>query len=199
MKMKVASGLLALPMTIFPAMAFAHTGAGATSGFMHGFSHPISGLDHLLATIMVGVLAWQLRSRAVWLVPATFVAVIAAGGALGVAGVDVPYVEAGIALSVIVLGAAVALGIKAPTAAAVAVVGMFAVFHGHAHGVEMPEGAGGLAYALGFILATAILHAAGVGFGFLIGRAGAAYGSLIVRGAGALGAAAGIGILTGLV
>jgi urease accessory protein len=197
MKMKLASVLLVLPMAIFPAVAFAHTGLGATSGFMHGVSHPISGLDHLLAMIMVGVLAWQMGGRALWLVPATFVAVMAAGGALGVAGVDVPYVETGIALSVIVLGVAVAFGVKPPVVAAVAVVGMFAVFHGHAHGAEMPENAGGLAYALGFTLATASLHATGIGVGFLIGRA--SEGSILVRGAGALAAAAGVGILTGLV
>jgi urease accessory protein len=199
MKIKLAGGLLALLVAIFPAAALAHTGAGATSGFVHGFGHPISGIDHLLAMIMVGILAWQMGGRALWLVPTTFVAVMAIGGALGMAGVDVPFVETGIALSVIVLGAAVAFGVKPPVAAVVALVGVFAVFHGHAHGAEMPEDAGGLAYALGFMLATAALHAAGIGVGFLLGRASRTYGSFIVRGAGALAAALGAGIFAGLV
>ncbi len=199
MKMKMAGGLLALPVAIFPAAALAHTGAGATSGFLHGVGHPVSGIDHLLAMIMVGMFAWQLGGRAIWLLPATFVTVMATGGALGVAGVHVPYIETGIALSVIVLGAAVALGVKAPVAAAVAVVAVFAVFHGHAHGAEMPEDAGGLAYGLGFILATAVAHATGLGFGFVVGKADAAYGSLTVRGAGALAAALGVGIFAGIV
>jgi urease accessory protein len=110
---------------------------------MHGFEHPISGLDHILAMVMVGVFAWQLGGRALWLVPMSFVLMMAAGGALGVAGIDVPFVEVGIAFSVIVLSMGVALGIKTPVAAAMAVVGLFAIFHGHAHGAEMPEDAGG--------------------------------------------------------
>ena len=160
---------LAAVALLAPTAALAHTGVGDTSGFGHGFGHPISGMDHVLAMVMVGVFAAQLGGRALWLVPATFVAVMALGGALGAAGVDVPFVETGIALSVIVLGAVVALNVKAPVAAAMGLVGLFAVFHGHAHGAEMPEDAGGLAYAAGFMLATALLHATGLGFGVAIG------------------------------
>src|SRR5690349_16931155 len=112
-----------------PAVAFAHTGMGDTSGFVNGFGHPISGLDHILAMVMVGVFAWQLGGRALWLVPMTFVLIMAVGGALGTTGIGVPFVEIGIALSVVVLGAIVAFNVKAPIAAAMGLVGLFAVFH----------------------------------------------------------------------
>lgn len=191
--------VLALLAAMAPSVAFAHTGVGDTAGFAHGFLHPLTGLDHVLAMVMVGVFAWQLGGRALWLVPATFVALMAVGGALGVAGIGVPFVEAGIALSVIVLGAIVALRIQAPVAVAMAVVGLFAIFHGHAHGSEMPESAAGLAYGLGFMLATALLHAGGVGLGFLIGWAAERKGPIVVRTAGAAAALAGVAILAGLV
>lgn len=181
-----------------PTAAFAHTGVGGTSGFLHGFTHPISGLDHILAMAMVGLLAWQIGGRALWLVPASFLALMAAGGALGAAGFGLPFVETGIALSVVVLGALVAAGVKAPVAAAMGLVGLFALFHGHAHGAEMPENAGGLAYAAGFMLATALLHVAGLGLGFLVGRAGERHGPLAVRAAGGLAAVAGLGLLAGV-
>ncbi|EJJ29880.1 HupE/UreJ family protein [Rhizobium sp. CF142] len=199
MKSIFKSGVLALAAAALPAVAYAHTGAGETSGFMHGFSHPVSGLDHILAMVMVGVLAFQLGGRAVWAVPATFVLVMALGGALGIAGINLPFVETGIALSVIVLGAVVALNIRASTAVAMAVVGLFAVFHGHAHGAEMPENAGGAAYAAGFMIATALLHAVGLGVGFLIARFGERQGTFVVRTAGGLAAVAGVGLLTGLI
>lgn len=179
--------------------AFAHTGVGDTSGFIHGFTHPVGGLDHVLAMVTVGLFAWQLGGRALWLVPAAFVVVMATGGALGVTGIDVPYVETGIALSVLVLGAAVALGVHAPVAVAMAVVGVFAIFHGHAHGAEMPEDAAGAAYAAGFMFATALLHLAGVGAGMLIGKAGDRFGQLVMRTAGGGVVLAGVGILAGLV
>jgi len=116
-----------------PTAALAHTGVGDTSGFMHGFMHPLGGLDHQLAMILVGIFAYQLGGRALWLVPLTFVGVMAIGGLLGVAGIPVPFIELGIALSVIVLGAIVAFGVKVPVAAAMGIVGLFAIFHGHAH------------------------------------------------------------------
>lgn len=189
----------ALLTALAPSLAFAHTGVGDTLGFAHGFAHPLTGLDHVLAMVMVGVFAWQLGGRALWLVPTTFVVIMAVGGALGVAGIGVPFVEAGIALSVIVLGAVVALGVRPPVAVAMAVVGLFAIFHGHAHGSEMPETAAGMAYGLGFMLATALLHAGGVGLGFLIGWAGERKGPIVVRTAGAAAALAGVAILVGLV
>jgi len=199
MKSALKTGLLALAAAALPAVAYAHTGVGQTSGFMHGFSHPISGLDHILAMVMVGVFAFQLGGRAVWLVPATFVLVMAVGGGLGIAGVNVPFVEVGIALSVIVLGAVVAFNVKAPTAVAMGIVGLFAIFHGHAHGAEMPEDAGGAAYAAGFMIATALLHAAGLGLGFFIARVGERQGPFVMRTAGGLAAVAGVGILTGMI
>lgn len=189
----------AAAIALMPGIALAHTGVGDTSGFSHGFIHPLTGIDHLLAMMMVGVFAWQLGGRALWLVPLTFVLVMAMGGALGVAGVGIPFVETGIALSVIVLGAAVAFRLTVPVAVAVALVGLFAVFHGHAHGEEMPENAAGLAYGLGFMLATAALHGAGIGIGFLIGRIADERGPAVVRITGGLVAVAGFALLGGLI
>ena len=197
LKVTIVRGM-AMAAALLPTAALAHTGVGDTSGFMHGFAHPISGLDHILAMVMVGVFAWQLGGRALWLVPATFVLVMAVGGLLGVAGIGVPYVETGIALSVVVLGAVVAMGVKAPVAMAMGLVGLFSIFHGHAHGAEMPEDAGGLAYAAGFMIATALLHAAGIGIGLLIGKASESYGSVVVRSTGGAAAVAGVGLLTGV-
>lgn len=190
----LAASLLALTA----GAAEAHTGVGDPSGFLHGFLHPIGGLDHILAMVMVGVFAAQLGGRAVWLVPASFVAVMALGGALGLAGIPVPFVELGIGLSVVVLGTAVALRLRAAVPVAMTLVGFFAVFHGYAHGAEMPESAGGLAYATGFIAATTLLHAAGAGLGLAVGGRNGA-GRLSVRAAGALAAAVGASMLTGLV
>jgi len=198
MNQKSVIRTLAIAAALLPSAAFAHTGVGETSGFAHGFGHPISGLDHILAMVLVGILAFQLGGRALWLVPATFVLVMVGGGALGVAGIDVPFVEIGIALSVVVFGVTVALGVKAPVAIAMALVGLFAVFHGHAHGAEMPEDTGGLAYAAGFMIATALLHVAGIGIGFVIGGIGESRGPAIVRSAGAGAALAGVGLLTGI-
>jgi urease accessory protein len=190
--------LAAAALLLLPGAAFANTGLGATPDFAHGFGHPLQGLDHLLAMILVGVFAVQLGGRAIWLVPLTFVGVMAIGGVLGMAGLSVPFVEIGIALSVIVLGAVVALGVRAPVAGAMAVVGLFALFHGHAHGSEMPLAASGAAYAGGFVIATAILHAAGVGVGYLIGRAGTAQGRAVSRVAGGVASVAGLAIRVGL-
>ena len=183
---------------LLPTAALAHVGVGPTSGFVHGFGHPVGGLDHMLAMAMVGVFAWQLGGRALWLVPATFVTVMAVGGALGFAGMGVPHIETAIALSVVALGAIVAFGMKAPVAAAMGIVGLFAIFHGHAHGTEVPVHAGGLAYAAGFMLATALLHVVGIGIGFLVGRASESHGATVMRSAGAIAAIAGVGLLTGL-
>jgi urease accessory protein len=186
-------------LTLVPTAALAHTGAGATHGFAYGFMHPIGGLDHVLAMVTVGIFAAQLGGRALWLVPATFVLVMAAGGVAGVAGMPVPFVEIGIAVSVIVLGAIVALKAKAPAAVAMGIVGFFAVFHGYAHGAEMPGAAAGLSYGAGFMAATALLHAVGIGAGFAVGRIGTRRDAAIYRIAGALVAVAGIGLLTGVV
>ncbi|MFG1346156.1 HupE/UreJ family protein [Xanthobacter autotrophicus DSM 431] len=199
MRHTARTAIAAAALTLLPQLAFAHTGAGAVHGFDAGFAHPMSGLDHMLAMLTVGIFAWQLGGRAVWAVPATFVALMAVGGALGVSGVEVPFVEMGIALSVVVLGAVVALGLKAPLALAMAVTGFFALFHGHAHGTEMPLDASGLSYGLGFMSATALLHLAGLGLGMTIGRFGEIHGAKVVRGAGAAVAVAGLGLVSGLI
>ena len=150
--------------------AFAHTGVGSTNGFIAGFSHPLFGLDHLLAMIAVGLWAAQHGGRALWLVPCTFVTVMALGGLSAHLGLDLPAVEMGIGLSVIVLGLAVAANLKLPVILGMGLVGLFAIFHGHAHGAEMPEDASGLAYGLGFALATALLHGAGIGLAWIASR-----------------------------
>jgi urease accessory protein len=195
----MASGLvkssLAAAIALMPAVAFAHTGIGNTNGFLHGFGHPLSGLDHILAMLMVGIFAWQLGGRALWLVPITFVGIMAIGGTLGIADIGVPFVEIGIALSVVVLGAVVAFNVKAPVAAAMGMVGLFAIFHGHAHGAEISADASGVAYAAGFLIATALLHLAGISAGFLIAKTGQHYGSMVMRLTGGLTTVAGVALL----
>jgi urease accessory protein len=190
-------GLLTAALTLIPAAAFAHTGAGEAHGFVWGFAHPLGGLDHILAMVTVGIFAWQLGGRALWLVPATFVLVMAAGAALGMARLPLPFVEFGIAASVIVLGSIVAFARGAPIAVAVGIVGLFAIFHGHAHGTEMALTAAAGAYAAGFLLATALLHLAGIALGCAIGRL--ADGRAAYQLGGALVALAGLAILGNII
>jgi urease accessory protein len=190
-------GLLTAALTLIPAAAFAHTGAGEAHGFVWGFAHPLGGLDHILAMVTVGIFAWQLGGRALWLVPATFVLVMAAGAALGMARLPLPFVEFGIAASVIVLGSIVAFARGAPIAVAVGIVGLFAIFHGHAHGTEMALNAAAGAYAAGFLLATALLHLAGIALGCAIGRL--ADGRAAYQLGGALVALAGLAILGNII
>jgi urease accessory protein len=161
--LRIAAALLALA----PSVASAHPGHDV-DGLVHGFLHPLGGVDHIIAMVAVGLLAARLGGRALWLVPASFVAAMAAAGLAGMAGIGLPYVEAGITLSVVVLGAIVALRLTMPVAAAMALVAFFAVFHGYAHGIEMPETASGLAYGAGFMAATALLHGIGIGLGLMI-------------------------------
>jgi len=186
--------LAVLALCLAPTAAVAHVGVGSTSGFVHGFMHPLSGLDHQLAMILVGLFAYQLGGRALWLVPLTFVSVMALCGFLGVMGLPIPFVEVGIALSVVVLGA---IGVRAPLAVAMGAVGFFAIFHGHAHGSEMPLDASGLEYGVGFMLATAVLHAVGIGIGFQIGVFSKTFGNKVYRVAGGLASMAGVALLLG--
>lgn len=151
-----------LALTAMASAVEAHTGAGTA-----GFTHPFTGLDHVLVMVAVGLIAAQRGGRALWLVPGTFLAMMTAGGAAGMAGLNLPFVEAVITVSVVAMVVAVALRGKLPVSMAVALAGVFAVFHGLAHGTEMPADASGLGYALGFIAATAALHAAGIGLGTL--------------------------------
>ncbi|RWA73986.1 HupE/UreJ family protein [Mesorhizobium sp.] len=197
-KLLVRSAALSA-FALVPGLAHAHTGVGDVSGFAHGFAHPLSGLDHILAMVVVGLFAAQLGGRSRWLVPMSFVSVMMLGVAFGLAGITVPLVELGIGLSIVVLGGAVAFGLKAHVAAAMALVGFFAVFHGYAHGAEVPETASGLAYGAGFVLATATLHAVGLGLGLLLHSKGKARGSLLIRSLGTVAAVAGVCVVTGLV
>jgi urease accessory protein len=178
--------------------ALAHTGHGDTSGFVHGFGHPLGGVDHVLAMVAIGLYATFLGGRALWLVPATFVVVMALAGAFTAAGYIVPHAEAGIALSVIVLGLAVALRVSLPVLAAIMLAGVFAIFHGHAHGAEMPSDVSGLAYAAGFMLATALLHGVGIAVGILAGELAESGGRRVVQASGGAMALAGIGIFAGI-
>lgn len=178
--------------------AEAHVGVSSTVGFMHGLTHPLSGLDHILAMTAVGLFAARLGGKALWLVPAAFVFMMAVGGAMGISGLSLPGVELGIAASVIVLGAAVALDFSLPVSFAMGLAGFFALFHGHAHGSEMPLEASGFTYGVGFILATALLHLFGIALGLVIARIATQQGSTaIMRIAGGAMAAAGVGMMTG--
>jgi urease accessory protein len=177
--------------------AQAHLGIGDTNGFGHGFAHPLSGIDHVLAMVAVGLFAAHLGGRALWLVPLSFVTMMMLGGALGVAGVPLPFVEIGIGLSVVVLGVVVAASYGMATALAMALVGFFAIFHGHAHGTEMPATTSGLAYGAGFVLATATLHTIGIGIGLLIGKMSEHYGRRVLQAGGSAMALAGVAILAG--
>jgi urease accessory protein len=183
----------------FTTAAQAHTGVGHTIGFIHGLGHPIGGMDHILAMVAVGMFAAQLGGRALWLVPSCFVAMMAVGGALGISGVELPFVELGIAMSVIVLGALVALQTSMPTTIAMGIVGFFAMFHGHAHGAEMPADASSLSYAAGFMLATAGLHIAGISLGLGLAKPASSYSRRAIEVSGGAMAAAGVGLLVGTI
>jgi urease accessory protein len=163
--MKRAIYLLTAMLAVVTSPVLAHTGIGSAFGFATGFSHPISGLDHILAMIAVGVLAAQLGGRAIWILPGAFVGMMIVGAVLGIMDIGIPFVELGIVGSVVILGAILAIGGRLPMALVLSLVGILAVFHGHAHGTEMPINAGGLAYGEGFAVATILLHAVGIGIG----------------------------------
>lgn len=169
-EMKVACLLGAAGAAMVPSLAFAHIGVGPTSGFGHGILHPFTGLDHMAAMVAVGLWAAQRGGRALWLVPLTFVTVMAIGGALGTAAIAIPFVQPGIIASVLVLGLLVATAARLPLVASSILVGLFALFHGHAHGTEMPATVAGLTYGFGFMLATASLHGLGIAVGLAAKR-----------------------------
>lgn len=155
-----------LALAAVPSLTYAHVGVGETAAFGHGLVHPLTGIDHIAAMVAVGLWAAQHRGPVAWPLVLSFLAVMAAAGLLGASGVFIPGVEAGIAASVLVLGVLIAAAVRLPLAAGCLLVGVFALFHGHAHGAEMPTGTG-LAYGAGFVLATALLH----GIGIALGRA----------------------------
>jgi urease accessory protein len=159
--------LIALALALMPTVALAHSENGVSIDFKGGFSHPIFGPDHVIAMVAVGLWGAFLGMPAIWLLPVVFPLVMAFAGALGVLGVPLPGVEIGIALSAIALGTMVALAARPPLWVAALLVGAFAVFHGHAHGTELPIGADAVAFSMGFVVATGMLHLAGISFGTL--------------------------------
>jgi len=189
---------LAAVLAALAGPAFAHTGHGHAGGIVHGVMHPVGGLDHMLVMVAVGLYAVHLGGRALWLVPVTFIAVMAFGGLLGTFRVADPFFEIGAAMSVVVLGLAVALRVNMPTIIAIAVVGLIAIPHGYVHGAEMPGDVSGYAYAAGFMLATALLHGAGIALGLAAGRFAALGGWRIAQAAGGAMALAGVAILAGV-
>lgn len=186
---------LALPLAMIAAQASAHTGEGINTGFASGFWHPILGWDHVVAMVAVGMWGAFLGAPAIWILPVVFPLVMAFGGALGIIGVPLPMVETGIALSGVVLGLLVAFAVRAPIWVAAVIVGVFAIFHGHAHGAELPEAFSAYGYAVGFVVGTGLLHLAGIGIGVLTKTR---TGTLVVRAAGGLVALVGAAFLVGV-
>ena len=180
----------------YASAASAHEGVGITGGFSSGFMHPILGWDHVIAMVAVGLWGAFLGSPAIWVLPVVFPLVMAFGGALGVMGIPIPAVETGIAASAVVLGAMVAFAVRPPIWVAAVIVGAFAIFHGHAHGTELPSAANPLAYSLGFVIATGLLHLCGIAFGLAVRWPA---GKIAVQAGGGIIALAGVGFLTGIV
>jgi urease accessory protein len=174
--------LAAIAVILGPRSAFAHTGVSPTHDLLHGVAHPLTGLDHVLAMFAVGLWAAQCGGRATWFVPLTFVFIMTFGAVLGMSGLSMHFVEPGIAISVLMLGVFVAAAVRLPLSMSTAIVGLFALAHGQAHGAEIPVSASALTYALGFIAATIVLHAAGISVGLASQRL---HSSQLLRYAGA--------------
>jgi urease accessory protein len=181
----------AVAVALFPALAHAHAVPGQSSGLAAGLTHPFTGLEHLLAMVAVGLWAAQRGGRALWIAPLTFVSVMTLGGALGMAGLSLPFIQGGIILSVLVLGVLIAAAVRLPMFASVAVLALFALFHGHAHGNEMAQSASGMIYALGFVVSTAALHVTGIALGLAARQSGQ---GLAVRYAGGAIAVCGLAL-----
>jgi urease accessory protein len=175
--------------------AYAHSGEEGANGFLAGVLHPVTGFDHLLAMVAVGIWGATLGRPLIWVLPVAFPMLMVVGGVLGITGVAVPFIETGIAISVIVLGLAIAAAWRAPTGVAVTIVAVFGVFHGYAHGAELPSAASPAAYVAGFVLCTGALHLAGIGIGALKGLPKGPQG---LRICGGLIALAGAWILAGM-
>ncbi|MGE0151651.1 MAG: HupE/UreJ family protein [Reyranellaceae bacterium] len=191
--MKRQTGLSAFALALsFASPALAHTGVGETAGLMAGLEHPVFGLDHLLAMVAVGLWAGLVGGRAFWVWPAAFVGSMVLGGILGMNGVALPAIELVIVVSVIALGMATALDLKLHVVLGAAIIAVFGIAHGHAHGMEAPETGSGLTYAAGFVIATAALHGIGLGLAALTRTR---FAARITRALGGLVALAGIGLL----
>jgi urease accessory protein len=188
-------GLLAIAVLVLASPAHAHIIDADGAGLAQGFSHPFIGLDHILVMVAVGIWAAQVGRPSLWVLPVAFPLAMAGGALLGVAGVPVPGVEAGIAASVLGLGLLIAFQAKPPFALSIALVALFALFHGHSHGTELPQAASPVLYGLGFVLATAVLHAIGLGIGLVMRLP---KGMTAVRVGGGAIAAAGIALFIGL-
>jgi urease accessory protein len=184
---------LALAFAALSTSAFAHAQIGQATGFLTGFLHPLTGLDHIIAMVAVGLWGAQLGAPAIWLLPVTFPMVMAFGGFLGLIGVPIPGVEIGIALSGVLLGAAVMTESRPPLYVAAALIAIFAICHGHAHGAELPPGTSGLTYSIGFVVATGLLHACGIGIGTVHRWP---YGRLALRALGGLISVGGVFFLS---
>jgi urease accessory protein len=181
--------LLILGLLLCPLTAFAHQRGGEVIGFASGFWHPISGIDHILAMVAVGMWGAQLGAPAIWVLPVVFPMVMAVGGTMGLMGFKLPGIELCIALSALALGIAVFGEARPKLWISAAIVGVFAIAHGHAHGTELPQGASGVLYSIGFVMATGLLHALGIGIG-LVHRWMA--GRIALRVAGAVVAMGGV-------
>lgn len=184
----IGPACIALSLIGLSVPAYAHSAKSLSLGFTGGFLHPLSGPDHLLAMISVGLWGAFLGRPLIYLLPVVFPTVMAVGGVLGMAQLPFPRVEIGIALSVIVLGAAILFRWRAPVLLAAVIVGIFGLFHGYAHGLELPSMANPVSFSLGFVLATGMLHVLGIFIGLLRDRPG---GETLLRGMGAVIAAAG--------
>jgi urease accessory protein len=189
------AAVLAL-LALGPMTGWAHVESGRAGGLLSGLSHPVSGLDHVVAMIAVGLWGAQLGMPALWVLPVAFPLLMAVGGMLGLTGTPLPGVEVGIALSAVVLGALVLGRVRLPLTVAVVVVAFFAVFHGHAHGTELEAGQNAMLYSLGFVVATGLLHTVGIGIGSIQRWKP---GRQALRGAGALVMTAGLYFLWGAV
>lgn len=187
--------LCLLLVLLLPATASAHTETGAIGGILSGFTHPLTGLDHMVAMVAVGLWGAFLGQRAMWTLPVVFPVVMALGGAAGVLGMPLPAVETGIALSGVMLGLLVAFATKPPLWAAAIVVGFFGLFHGHAHGTELPNSANAIAYSIGFVVSTGLLHLCGIAIGLLVRWP---WGRIVVRAGGGVIAGVGFAFLFGL-
>ncbi len=187
---KLARTLTPILLCLYAGAASAHTGHHAATGFTSGLTHPLSGLDHLLAMIAIGLWAAQQGGRTLWAVPSAFVGTMILGGALALTGLALPHVETGIAASVLVLGLLVATRQRWHVGGGMAIAALFALFHGYAHGLEMPQAASPALYAVGFVLATATLHAVGIAAGRI--------GRVAIQAAGVAIAASGVAMLFGI-
>jgi urease accessory protein len=195
MTRQLQRSLVTLVLLCCAAAAQAHTGEGGANGFFAGVMHPLSGFDHLLAMVAVGIWGATLGRPLVVALPIAFPLLMVVGGILGITGVPLPYVEIGIALSVIVLGLSIALAWRAPVAVALVIVASFGVFHGYAHGAELPSAASPAAYVAGFVICTGALHLTGIALGMLKNLP---QGGQLLRTCGAAISAAGVWILLGM-